>query len=56
MSIFIGGLCALAPERKQTVSRVALRALIAATLACLMTACIAGLFFTENSILLGEVT
>jgi hypothetical protein len=28
--------------------------LLAATLACLLTACIAGTFYTESSILLGQ--
>jgi concentrative nucleoside transporter, CNT family len=53
MAIFVGGVCALAPERTCDTARVALRALLAAILACLMTACVAGTFFTEGSILLG---
>lgn len=53
MAIFIGGVCALVPEKKGDVARVAVRALLAAILACLLTACIAGTFFTEGSILLG---
>jgi CNT family concentrative nucleoside transporter len=53
MAIFVGGITALAPERTGAVSRVAFKALIAATLACLMTACIAGTFFTKTSILFG---
>lgn len=53
MAIFVGGVTALAPERTAAVSRVAFKALIAATLACLLTACIAGTFFTETSILFG---
>jgi len=53
MAIFVGGISALAPERMRDITDVALRALIAATLACLMTACIAGTFFTKGSILLG---
>jgi len=51
MAIFIGGVSALAPERTKVLSQIGLRALAAATLACLMTACIAGAFFTEHSIL-----
>ena len=54
LSIFIGGTAALAPKRLQTLSQVGFRALIAATLACLMTACVAGTFFTQGSILLGK--
>ncbi|HSE84032.1 MAG TPA: nucleoside transporter C-terminal domain-containing protein [Thermodesulfobacteriota bacterium] len=52
MAIFVGGVSALAPERKKALAAVGFRALIAATLACLMTACIAGTFFIEGSILL----
>jgi CNT family concentrative nucleoside transporter len=53
MAIFVGGICALAPEKTQNIGGPAIRALIAATLACLLTACVAGTFFTEGSILLG---
>ncbi len=53
MAIFVGSLCALAPEKKRDIGPVAVRALIAATLACLMTGCVAGTFFTNKSILLG---
>ncbi|MEM7008471.1 MAG: nucleoside transporter C-terminal domain-containing protein [Thermodesulfobacteriota bacterium] len=51
MAIFVGGVAALAPSRKKDIAAMGLRALVAATLACLMTACIAGVFFTEKSIL-----
>ena len=51
LAIFIGGISAVAPATTNTLSRVGFRALIAATLACLMTACIAGTFYTEGSIL-----
>ncbi|MCP4023485.1 MAG: nucleoside transporter [Desulfobacteraceae bacterium] len=54
MAIFVGGVTALAPKRTAQVSKVAVRALIAATLACLLTACIAGTFFNESSVLLGS--
>ena len=53
MAIFVGGAAALAPGRKKDIASVGFRALIAATLACLMTACVAGLFFTGTSALLG---
>ena len=53
MAIFVGGTAALAPGRTRNIAEVAFRALIAATLACFMTACVAGTFFTEKSILLG---
>jgi CNT family concentrative nucleoside transporter len=51
MAIFIGGIAAIAPSKVKTLSEVALRALIAATLACLMTACIAGAFYNKGIIL-----
>ncbi|UCE49625.1 MAG: hypothetical protein JSW47_05665 [Phycisphaerales bacterium] len=54
MAIFVGGVCALAPGKARNMGRVAFRALLAATLACLLTACVAGTFFTKGSILLGE--
>jgi CNT family concentrative nucleoside transporter len=56
MAIFVGGVSALAPDRTRNIAAVALRALAAATLACLMTACVAGTFFTEGkaSILFGD--
>ncbi len=53
MAIFVGSLCALAPQHAKSIGPIACRALVAATLACLMTACVAGVFFTEGSILLG---
>ncbi len=53
MAIFVGGVSALAPGRTRTLSKVAFRALVAATFACLMTACIAGTFYNGESILLG---
>ena len=51
LAIFIGGISAIAPKTTGMLSRIGLRALIAATLACLMTACIAGTFYREGSIL-----
>jgi nucleoside permease NupC len=54
MAIFVGGVCALAPGRTRDLARVAPRALAAATLACLMTACVAGTFYTEGSVLFGR--
>jgi concentrative nucleoside transporter, CNT family len=54
MAIFVGGIAALAPERTKDLSQVAFRALLAATLACLMTACVAGVFFVRETVLLGR--
>jgi CNT family concentrative nucleoside transporter len=51
LAIFIGGVSALVPQKTAELSRVGFQALLAATLACLMTACIAGTFYTTGSIL-----
>jgi CNT family concentrative nucleoside transporter len=53
LAIFLGGIGALAPERLKDLSRLGFRALLAATLACLMTGAVAGAFYTTGSILLG---
>ncbi|GAB4388550.1 MAG: nucleoside transporter [Thermodesulfovibrionales bacterium] len=53
LAIFVGGVSALVPERTADISGVGLRALLAATLACLMTAAVAGTFYSSTSILLG---
>jgi CNT family concentrative nucleoside transporter len=55
MAIFVGGISALVREKTGDIARVAVRALVAATLACLMTACVAGALVTEGSILLGAL-
>ncbi len=47
--IFVGGLSALVPSRRSDISALGFKALWAATLATLMTGCIAGLFFTGNA-------
>ncbi|NOZ69002.1 MAG: nucleoside transporter [Deferribacteres bacterium] len=54
LAIFVGGIAALVPERTSDLSAVGVRALAAATLACLMTAAVAGTFFKGGSILLGQ--
>ncbi len=54
LAIFVGGTAALVPQRTKDLSGIGLRALVAATLACLMTAAVAGTFFSEGSILLGK--
>jgi len=53
LAIFVGGTGALAPERLKDLSKLGLRALLAATLACFMTATIAGIFCSGNSVLFG---
>jgi CNT family concentrative nucleoside transporter len=54
LAIFIGGIGALAPSRYKDLSRLGFRALLAATLVGLMTAAVAGTFFTGGSILIGQ--
>ena len=54
LAIFVGGVGALAPTRLKELSRVGFRALLAATLACLMTGAVAGTFYTASSILIGK--
>ncbi|MGB7294240.1 MAG: nucleoside transporter C-terminal domain-containing protein, partial [Candidatus Aminicenantales bacterium] len=54
LAIFIGGIGALAPSRYRDLSHLGFRALLAATLVGLMTAAVAGTFFTGGSILLGK--
>jgi CNT family concentrative nucleoside transporter len=49
MAIFVGGISALAPDKKGVIAGVGFRALIAATLACMMTACVAGIFIYGDS-------
>lgn len=52
MAIFVGGTAALAPSRRDDLASLGLRALLAATLATLMTGCIAGIFTTGEGVLL----
>ena len=44
LAIFVGGTAALAPERRRDIVSVGSQALLAATLACLMTGAVAGVF------------
>ena len=53
LSIFIGGIAAIEPSKTRELSEVGFRALIASSLACLMTGSIAGAFYLEGSILFG---
>jgi CNT family concentrative nucleoside transporter len=54
LAIFVGGTGALAPTRLHDLSRLGFRALLAATLACLMTGAVAGTFYTGSSLLFGR--
>jgi concentrative nucleoside transporter, CNT family len=50
MAIFVGGTAALAPSRRDDLASLGPRALLAATLATLMTGCIAGIFSSAGGI------
>lgn len=51
IGIFVGGVSALAPERTHDIAKSGFRALLAATMACLLTACVAGTFYNQSSLL-----
>lgn len=44
IAIQVGGIGAIAPGRRKDLARLGVKSLIAGTIACLMTACIAGIF------------
>lgn len=44
IAIQVGGIGVLAPERRGDLAQLGMRSLLAGTMACLMTACVAGLF------------
>jgi CNT family concentrative nucleoside transporter len=46
IGIQIGGIGAIAPQRKSTLAQLGIKALIAGTLACLQTATVAGILLT----------
>ena len=50
VAIFIGGTAALAPSRRDDLASLGLRALLAATLATLMTACVAGVLSNGDGV------
>jgi CNT family concentrative nucleoside transporter len=52
MAIFVGGTAALAPSRRDDLASLGLRALLAATLATLMTGCVAGMFSSGGGALI----
>ena len=54
LAIYVGGAVALAPGRKSDIAAVAWKALFIATLACLLTGALAGLFCDDYSILLAN--
>jgi CNT family concentrative nucleoside transporter len=53
VAIFVGGLVALIPSRRDELAGLGWRAFLAATWATLMTGCVAGMFTTGEGVLLG---
>ena len=47
IGIQIGGISSLEPSRKKDLAKLGLKAMIAATLAAFMTACVAGIFISD---------
>lgn len=54
MGIFVGGMTNLIPSRSSDISSVAWKSLWAATLATIMTGCVAGIFFFGQGAALGK--
>jgi concentrative nucleoside transporter, CNT family len=55
VAVFVGGMSAVEPRRARDLSALGFRALLAATLACMMTGAVAGLFYTgKDTVLLGN--
>jgi len=54
VGIFVGGTIALAPSRRKDIAALGWKALFVGTLATLMIACVAGVFDTGNTSILGE--
>lgn len=50
LAIFAGAITAIVPERTKDVASVSIRSLVAATFASLMTACVAGVFYSGQSL------
>ena len=54
IAIFVGGTAALAPSRKEDLASLGWRALLAATLATLMTGCVAGIFSSGQGVIVAR--
>lgn len=48
IGIMLGALGAMAPNQRSALAQVVVRAMIAGTVACFMTACIAGLLYVPG--------
>merc|ERR1719427_37882 len=51
MGIMIGGIGSLVPSKRGVLAKHVFRAVVAGTLACFMTACVAGLLYDESAYL-----
>lgn len=47
IGIQIGGISTLAPNQRTNLSEMGMKALIGGTIACLMTACVAGMMYSS---------
>lgn len=56
IGILLGGIGPLAPERRNDLASLGLRALIAGTIGCFLTACIAGMLLGEGDLILNVTT
>lgn len=56
LAIFVGGIAALVPQRRKDLAAVGPRALVAATLACLMTGAVAGAFYHKAETIIRVTT
>ncbi|RKY58264.1 MAG: nucleoside transporter [Candidatus Neomarinimicrobiota bacterium] len=52
IAIFVGGISAVVPERLKDLTQLGFKALLGATIANLLTASVAGIFYSNSSILL----
>ena len=53
LGIFVGGISAIAPSRRADLAGIGIYALLAATLATLMTGALAGFYYNGESGILG---
>jgi nucleoside transporter len=56
IGIQLGGLIPLAPHRAADIAALGVRAMLAGTVACFMTACVAGILFDEDRILAEQLS
>lgn len=52
IAIFVGGIAAVAPKRARDLGKLSFRALLMATIACMITGAVAGVFYTGQQMIL----